>query len=237
MEKNKYFTIYQFIKNKIENNEYLPEEKIPSENEFCKIFDVSRNTVRKAISLLISEGILTSVHGKGVFVMKKIPLNFLLDGTVSFKETSIKNKLNYETRVPIFEILTVDEQLSKRSHFKVGETVYHILRVRNINGIDVILDENYFLYSIAKGLSPLTCMDSVYNFLEHSKGLKIHGSQKIISVEIPTEKVKKYLKLSENIPIALVKNFAYLDNGILFEYTESRHRGDNFIFSTFAKRI
>ncbi|MGL5544011.1 MAG: trehalose operon repressor [Cetobacterium sp.] len=236
MAKSRYLEIYNFIKENIDNGTYLPEEKIPSENQLKDIFSVSRNTVRKAIELLSSNGYLSSVHGKGVFVIKKIPVNFLLGGTESFKEASLKNGLNYKTTVPIFESLIVDEELNKKTHFLIGEEVYHMIRIREINNEKVILDDNYFLKEIVDGLTVSIAMDSIYEFLEKIKELKINGTQKIISIESTTKDDQKYLDLNGNGLVAIVKNFGYLENGLLFEYTESHHRTDKFVFSSFAKR-
>ncbi|WP_047382322.1 trehalose operon repressor [Cetobacterium sp. ZWU0022] len=236
MAKSRYLEIYNFIKENIDNGTYPPEEKIPSENQLKDIFSVSRNTVRKAIELLSSNGYLSSVHGKGVFVIKKIPVNFLLGGTESFKEASLKNGLNYKTTVPLFESLIVDENLSKKTHFLTGEEVYHMIRIREINNEKVILDDNYFLKEVVDGLTVSIAMDSIYEFLEKTKGLKINGTQKIISIESTTKDDQKYLDLNGNSLVAIVKNFGYLENGLLFEYTESHHRTDKFIFSSFAKR-
>lgn len=236
MSKNKYSEIYNFIKKQIKDGIYLPEEKIPSENELKILFNVSRNTVRKAIELLSSDGYLTSVHGKGVFVIKKIPVNFLISGTQSFKEASKYNNLKYNTTVPIFEIIKVDEELHKITHFNIGEEIFHLIRIREIDGEKVILDNNYFLKSVLEGITVSTAMVSIYEFLEKKKNLKIEGAQKIISVETATEEDEKYLDLKNKNLLAVVKNFAYLDNGTLFEYTESRHRYDKFIFSSYAKR-
>ncbi|MGL5701792.1 MAG: GntR family transcriptional regulator, partial [Cetobacterium sp.] len=166
MAKSRYLEIYNFIKENIDNGTYPPEEKIPSENQLKDIFSVSRNTVRKAIELLSSNGYLSSVHGKGVFVIKKIPVNFLLGGTESFKEASLKNGLNYKTTVPVFESLIVDEEISKKTHFLIGEEVYHMIRIREINNEKVILDDNYFLKEVVDGLTVSIAMDSIYEFLE-----------------------------------------------------------------------
>ncbi|MGL4671727.1 trehalose operon repressor [Cetobacterium sp.] len=236
MAKSRYLEIYNFIKENIDNGTYPPEEKIPSENQLKDIFSVSRNTVRKAIELLSSNGYLSSVHGKGVFVIKKIPVNFLLGGTESFKEASLKNGLNYKTTVPVFESLIVDEEISKKTHFLIGEEVYHMIRIREINNEKVILDDNYFLKEVVDGLTVSIAMDSIYEFLEKTKGLKINGTQKIISIESTTKDDQKYLDLNGNSLVAIVKNFGYLENGLLFEYTESHHRTDKFVFSSFAKR-
>lgn len=236
MTKSRYLEIYDFIKKNIDDGIYLPEEKIPSENQLKDIFSVSRNTVRKAIDLLASDGLLSSVHGKGVFVMKKIPVNFLLGGTESFKEASLKNSLKYKTSIPIFEVLVVDDELNKKTHFPIGEIIYHIIRIREISGEKVILDDNFFLKEVVEGLTTSIAMGSIYEFLENKKRIKIKGAQKIISVEPPSEEDKKYLDLRGNNLVAIVKNFAYLDNGTLFEYTESHHRSDKFVFSSYAKR-
>lgn len=236
MTKSRYLEIYDFIKKNIDDEIYLPEEKIPSENQLKDIFSVSRNTVRKAIDLLASDGLLSSVHGKGVFVMKKIPVNFLLGGTESFKEASLKNSLKYKTSIPIFEVLVVDDELNKKTHFPIGEIIYHIIRIREISGEKVILDDNFFLREVVEGLTTSIAMGSIYEFLENKKRIKIKGAQKIISVEPPSEEDKKYLDLRGNNLVAIVKNFAYLDNGTLFEYTESHHRSDKFVFSSYAKR-
>lgn len=236
MTKNKYLEIYNFIKKNIDEGIYKPEDKIPSENVLKDMFSVSRNTVRKAIELLASNGLLSSVHGKGVFVMKKIPVNFLLGGSESFKEASLKNNLKYKTTLIKFEDLVVDKELSEKSHFSIGQKVIHLIRIREINGEQIILDDNYFLEEVVKGIDSDIVLDSIYEFLENKKSIKINGAQKIISVESPTEDDMKYLSLKENNLVVIVKNFAYLEGGTLFEYTESHHKSDKFVFSSYAKR-
>lgn len=63
-----YYQIKQTIKNWIINKEFNPGAKIPSENELAEKFQVSRLTVRQAISQLIQEGLLISKRGEGTFV-------------------------------------------------------------------------------------------------------------------------------------------------------------------------
>ncbi|MGL6166721.1 MAG: trehalose operon repressor [Fusobacteriaceae bacterium] len=236
MAKSKYLEIYNFIKENINNGNYPPEKKIPSENQLKDIFSVSRNTVRKAIDLLSNDGFLSSVHGKGVFVIKKIPVNFLLGGTESFKEVCLKHNLKYKTTISMFESIIIDDELNKKTTLPIGEIVYHIVRIRKISGENVILDENYFLKNVVEGLTASIAMNSIYEFLEQKKGIKINGAQKIISLEPPSKNDIKYLDLNGTNLLAIVKNFVYLDNGTLFEYTESHHRSDKFIFSSYAKR-
>jgi len=63
----KYSEIVADIKKLIINGEIKPGEKIQSENQLSAQYKVSRHTVRKAISILIDQGYVGSVHGKGTF--------------------------------------------------------------------------------------------------------------------------------------------------------------------------
>jgi GntR family transcriptional regulator of arabinose operon len=69
----KYQQIRQWILDNMEAGRFLPGDKLPSENEFCKQFGVSRNSVRQAINSLIGEGWLDSKKGIGTFCLLKTP--------------------------------------------------------------------------------------------------------------------------------------------------------------------
>ncbi len=235
MAVNKYLNIYNYLKDKIQSNEFK-DGKLPSEHELTALFNVSRNTVRRALDLLASDGLVTSVHGKGVFVLEKQPLNFLVGGLQSFKEASEYNNLNYHTCIPLFENIIVDEELSKETNFLINSKAIKMFRVRNIDNENVILDINYFNSNIIKGLTKDIAYESIYDFIENNLNLKISGAQKIISIEPACPIDKKYLDLNDFNLVAVISNYVYLDDGSLFEYTQSRHRPDRFKFSTFARR-
>lgn len=63
----KYSMLKAFLKEEILLGNIKPGEKIPSENTLSEKFSLSRQTVRKAISMLVSEGFLYSEQGRGTF--------------------------------------------------------------------------------------------------------------------------------------------------------------------------
>lgn len=237
MKMVKYTEIYEYLKNKILNDEYKAGEKLPSENELTSLFDVSRNTVRRAINQLSFEGLVASVHGKGVFVLEKQQLKFLVGGLQSFKEASLNNNISYLTKVHCFKEIIIDAKLSKKTGFALGSKVFYIERTRIIDGEETILDINYFLKDVTKNLSEDIASNSIYYYIENNLSLKIAGAQKIVSVEEVSKSDKKLLNLKGYNLVAIIKNYVYLEDGTLFEYTESRHRPDKFTFSTYAKRL
>lgn len=63
-----YKQVSEILYNKIESQEWRENEKIPSEAMLMEEFDVSRITVRKAISELTESGLLVRSQGRGTFV-------------------------------------------------------------------------------------------------------------------------------------------------------------------------
>jgi len=63
----KYSMLKAFLKDEILMGRIKPGEKIPSENTLSERFSLSRQTVRKAISILVNEGFLYTEHGRGTF--------------------------------------------------------------------------------------------------------------------------------------------------------------------------
>ena len=66
MPKAKYAEIYKDLKCKIENGEYEFQELLPSENQLILTYACSRNTIRRAIASLVTDGYVQTMQGKGV---------------------------------------------------------------------------------------------------------------------------------------------------------------------------
>ena len=116
MPKSKFETIYKSLKQKIEAQEYPYQELLPSENTLVSIYDCSRNTVRRAISMLADDGYVQSLHGKGVRVIYQpvAQTNFTIGGIESFKESAARNRKHAFTRVVNFTEITSDERIFKK---------------------------------------------------------------------------------------------------------------------------
>ena len=64
----KYQKVIDWISKNIDNGTLKPGSRIPSENELCAKFGLSRQTVRHAILMLAEEGLLESRRGSGTYV-------------------------------------------------------------------------------------------------------------------------------------------------------------------------
>ncbi|MDN6142406.1 MAG: GntR family transcriptional regulator, partial [Tetragenococcus halophilus] len=83
---NKFKEIFLDLEQKILSEEYPPHSLLPSENQLIKLYDVSRETVRKALNLLRNAGYIQKKQGKGSIVLDIHRLDFPISGLTSFKE-------------------------------------------------------------------------------------------------------------------------------------------------------
>lgn len=142
---SKYEKIYKYILNKIRNGEYL-DGKIESENILCKMFDVSRPTVRQAITKLESGGYVNRIKGSGVYTSfskyKSLHTHKKknTDKKIGVILPEITNPVIYEVFSQIESVLTGEEckVLLKTTNYSVVTEREAMLNLYNEN-VDIII--------------------------------------------------------------------------------------------------
>lgn len=232
----KYVSIYKEILSKIESGEISPKTYLPSESVLMKKYEVSRDTIRKSLDLLAKNGFIEKVKGKGSIVLDINKLDFPVSRLISFKEIAGNMDNLSKTILIDLNLINPDKQVMKDLNISKEESVWKIIRVREIDGEKIILDKDFIVESIVPNLTKDICMDSIYEYVEGELGLQISFAKKEVTVQNATEEDRKYLDLDDSKMVVVVKNYVYLSNAILFQYTESRHRPDKFRFVDFARR-
>lgn len=238
MPKAKYEEIYKDLKRKIETGEYGFQELLPSENHLIVTYSCSRNTVRRAVRTLVSDGYVQTIQGKGVrsIFQPTLQTSFTIGGIESFKESALRNHQSYKTEVLLFTEITADKKIAERTGFLVGSQLYYLQRLHYLDGKALILNHNYFLKDVVTDLTKEIAENSIYEYLENVLHLTIVNSKRIMTVEKMTEIDEKYLHLGDYNCLAVVSSQTYNSDGVMFEYTQSRHRPDYFCFQDNAIR-
>lgn len=236
MRKNKYYAIYSELVEKIKAGEMKPGEILPSEHELTEAYNTSRETIRKALNLLAQNGFIQKIRGKGSIVLDVQKMSLPFSGLVSFKEIAEQSGLNVETIVHEIGLMQPNDFIKQNLKATHEDEVWEVIRSRCINGEQIILDKDYFLKKFVPFLSKDICERSIYEYLEEELNLTISFAKKEIIVEECTEEDRNLLDLVGFDHIVVVKNYVYLDDATLFQYTESRHRLDKFRFVDFARR-
>ncbi|MGI8387523.1 trehalose operon repressor [Robertmurraya sp. P23] len=233
---NKYLTIHNDIVQQIEAGQIAPNTLLPSEHELKDRYNTSRETIRKALNLLSQNGYIQKVRGKGSIVIKSTKVDFPVSGLVSFKELADKMGQKPVTIVHELSLMKPDPFIMKQLNLSSKDHVWQVFRVREMGGEKVILDKDYLNKKFVPALTREICEHSIYDYLENDLQLSISFAKKEIIVEEPTEEDRQLLDLEGHHNIVIIKNYVYLDDASLFQYTESRHRPDKFRFVDFARR-
>lgn len=85
---------------------YPPGSKLPNENDLSAQLEVSRTTLREAISFLVAQGVLDIRRGKGTFVADPLPTSALALEELEGLRSRVRAKDLFEMRL-IFEPATV----------------------------------------------------------------------------------------------------------------------------------
>ena len=231
----KYQEIFNDLQEKILNGSYLAGVLLPTEKELQDQYQVSRDTVRKALRLLTEKGLIQKVQGRGSQVLKQELLNFPVLGLTSYKELVDSLGLNSQTRVISLDLMTVDEQTALQTGFPEGSQVWKVLRTRSIDGVVSVLDLDYLAKDCVPNLTQEIAQTSIYAYLEEDLGLDISYAQKEITIQASTER-ERLLMDNQDDYLVLIRSRVYLGDTRQFQYTESRHKIDKFQFVDFARR-
>ena len=233
---SKFNEIFLDLEAAILNQRFISGDLLPSENELVKTYNVSRETIRKALNLLLEKGYIQKIQGKGSIVLDIKRFDFPVSGLTSYKELQDAQNMNSQTIVVSNGLLPVSEELANHLKISVGTPVLYLERLRKVHGEVVIIDKDYLVTSIVPSIPNEAAEDSLYHYIEQTLGLSIGYAQKEITVDPITEEDKRLMDLQEDTHVVVVRSDVYLEDTTLFQHTESRYRLDRFRFVDFARR-
>ena len=140
--------LYELI---VDEGRYPLGSKLPNENELSQALEVSRTTLREAISFLVAQGVLEIRRGKGTFVKEALPAQGLdLTGLAGLR-SRVRAKDLFEMRL-IFEPATVALACSRATDEELEQIVKKGLRVEQVaaEGGDWPLADQEFHWAIIK---------------------------------------------------------------------------------------
>jgi DNA-binding GntR family transcriptional regulator len=201
-----YVQIYSIILDKIESREWTSGSQIPPEDELCRIYDVSKVTVREAIQELVREGYLTRHQGKGTFVAYTMPhLGIVMRTRLSENMFGEEVKVRREVMERGFREVTSD---INKVFTTENADIYYILSRKMVD--DELFNEEIFVPSfILPGLeNEEVTQKSLYDLIEEK------GTKKIFRV-VQTIEIMKLQKESAVLLNAMEGSSALLISRIL----------------------
>lgn len=225
-----YSQLKDLIIDKIESGEYQENTKIPSEQELCEAYGISRPTVRQAISELTSSGYLYKEKGKGTFVSRT-------KSRIDIKNYSGFTDSILDSQVPgereIISIITVESTNSKKLEEVFGIPYNHSVEFAEIR---YLTRQNKDILALNISYIPLNLFPDIIGDIKDKKPSYdiLRGKYPLLPVRtkstlevIYTEQVEaQYLQVQLGQALLKIENVLYSKSGQAVEFIVSKYRAD-----------
>ena len=202
-------------------------ELLPSENELVKTYQVSRATVRQALSLLEREGLVHKAKGKGTFISKhrvRYPLTRLVATTEDMTRrgwqpgVQVLSVEEIDTHSPITEALNIDP----------NDKIYELCRLRLGNGEPVGIQWAYLPVHLCPGLIDLNLEASLVRIMDEQFGIVFWSAHEFLRARLPSDFEATQLQIPKSLPVIYMERITFAPEGQAVEFLQSVWRSDKY---------
>lgn len=226
MTKSIYRQLMDSIKRKILSGELAVGDRLESERDMSKKYNISRMTVRKALKLLEDEGILKSIRGSGTYV-ECLPRDgnaiFLGEQNDILSLTmQIRQKGMNSSRV-VLSMQRVKAEGDVKDAFPNEDRVYEIVRMALMNDTPYAMQKHYLPCSLFSDAERFDFQhDSLYAYMQ-DRGYRPQTMTSYLRIAPLPDEYAAIMKVPRKKKFLLFDYYGYSDQHELVEYTISYH--------------
>jgi GntR family transcriptional regulator len=230
-----YVQIYAIILEKIESGEWPAGTQIPPEDELCRMFDVSKVTVREAINELVREGYLKRQQGKGTYVEYPGPHLGIVMRTRLSENDLYGEEVTVRQEVLDKGVREVTEEI--RTVLTTDAPVYY-LRRRKIVG-DMSYEEEFFipLFLLPDIEGEGMAVDALYELIEEKGTKKIFRVQQTLEITRVSKDSAPVLAMQEGSSALSIRRVFISQDGSPIAYSRVVGGGEKRMFHMEFERI
>lgn len=226
-----YYQIAQSLREMIEDADATGQTELalPSELELCRIYDVTRGTVRHALAVLEREGLIFREKGRGSFVKRR---RVQLDLTRLCSTTQDMQQRGWVpgTRVLSVRCVPPRPHVQRALDIAEDEPVWEVYRLRTADGEAISLQWAHIPCDITPGLDQHDLSGSLYYTLWNRYGIQLKSADQVIRTRAATLEEADLLEVAEGDPIFAIERTSYDQAGHAVEHLHSLWRGDRYDF-------
>lgn len=227
-----YFQIKSELERFIASGKWQPGMQAPSERELCDQYQVSRITVRQAITELVNEGRLVREQGRGTFVAQP-RIEQQLTTLTSFTQDMLQRGQKPGSRVLQFGAEELPPQAAQA--LGLDPSAKHealiLKRLRTANDEPLTVETARLALPRCAALAGVNLeRQSLYAALREKCGvLPTLARQQIKAMACPDAEAK-ILEIKKGSPVLHIIRSTFGQDNKAFEYVESVYRGDKYVF-------
>jgi GntR family transcriptional regulator len=216
------------LRQQIADGKLKPGAGLPPESALTSNFRVSRITARKALELLVREGLIERRQGKGTFVAPpKIQQD--LHTLRGFAEVMASQGREQAMQVLEFGIVSADVTIARALRLPQGESVLRIKRRHLFRNAPIAFALIYIPQPYARMLTlEQVATTPIYTLLTHQAQIEIKRATQIVRTLAADATMAKLLALPKAAPVMMIERITYSTQEKPVEYIVFYHRGDRY---------
>lgn len=222
-----YHQVASAFEKAIRDGVLLPETKLENEIALAKRYNLSRPTMRQAMDHLVREGLVVRQRGVGTQVVgPQVRRNLKL--------SSLYNDLQAEGSTPQttvlgLDIVTSDDFLQEKLGLKSATEVYHVRRLRSVDGRPLALMENWVPLTVAQLSIEELERDGLYNILRRA-GVDFRMAHQTVGAMVADKDQSSLLDMDLGSALVVMSRTALDSSGSPIEYGHHVYRADRYSF-------
>ena len=231
-----YYQLETIIRKRILSGEFPPDVPLPSEESLGKEYEVSRITVRHALSALEQEGIISRKRGKGTFVSEK-PRSLDSPRLSGFIEDIISMGIKTKTRVIDISWVEGPENVKERLNIQKQDKMLRIEKIRLIKGSSFSHVFDYLPPDIGQNIpSGKLTEKPLLMILEDDLDIRADTAIQTVEATIADAQVATLLGIRVGEPLLKVERTVFDVKEKPVEYVSVLYRADKYFYTVNLKR-
>jgi GntR family transcriptional regulator len=221
-----YEQLYAILKRRILDGEFPEGERLPSELELGRDFNLSRATVRQTLSTLESDGFAHRVPRRGFFAAQPKPASgWFVQESEGFLESQIRHgRTGISTTVVSAGAGPAEPHVREALGLAAGEEAFALERVRSLNSEMALFSTNWFPLSVGEHVSRardvLNGTGSLNSALR-TAGFLVHDAKRIIHALPAPAGIAEHLGVEAGHPLLRIRSQSWTAEGLCFDYYET----------------
>jgi len=211
--------LYEILRKHITDGVYGEGDLLPSENELCQLFGMTRPTVRQSLANLANDGYIIKHQGKGSIVHH-------LPGEIGILSvsgtTSAVGDRNLKTRIIIRPVLIPWQKdfMFPLSELEKESGCINMERLRLLDNVPIFYDISYIAnINLPRITSRQFENRSLFQTLRDHYHIEIKGGEQRIKAIPASSKISGFLNLKKGEPVLHLERKMETNNPGLFLYS------------------
>lgn len=227
-----YCQLNEKLRELIRSGEFKAGDKFLAEREIADRFGVSRVTANKALTNLVTEGVLEFRKGLGTFVRGGL-LDYDLAALVSFTDKAKSAGKEPSTRVLRFCTMPAAQagaDVLGALRVQPHDQLFYVERLRLADRVPVIIERRHIVARFCAGLDKNAVKGSLYAAWTQRLKLELAGADQVIRAVVIRGQDARLLQVANDAAGLLVTATGYLSGGVPLWHEQTLYRGDAYEF-------